>query len=453
MAQLSDTEGSYSPSSWWPHDSVLHGHDSLFDTQQINTPVPQTPLDALSEHENAVLESEKRRPRKRQRKLRSKLPLLREGEWDPDRRYDEEPPACVHYSIVWIVATNGKPKSKDTKRDLVLEPAAYWRLFLRPCLDKLVEQKYGHIRSVRAVETGVIVSTTARGEPDLTLRFDGLDIDWTDINSQLTDWSGLLEDGKKLQVELTFHYDTPEQAALNTSVLRRHGTARQTPTARMHAERSGRLRGEEETEGRASIWVEVYRDRRCPTSCPKGPHCLIDDDPDRTHYKLYTHHLRRMVKFRMEEDGSQMEAEFLRDLKLELHQEAKIADERKRKARVTADNHVHEQFLARPSAVGPGGEHKPDGLLSPVVVTDQHDIAVHKYSLYLQSIYHNADCKEAIIAAEGHVQTRMLGSDQLHRKKDSQFLQDVGVPEGIADRWVARDIKLYQKQIVQQSQA
>jgi len=349
------------------------------------------------------------------------------------------------------VTLNGKSKSKDTKRNLVLEPAAYWRLFLHPCLEKLVQQKFGHIQDVRAVETSVIVSTTARGEPDLTLRFDGLDIGCTDINSQLTEWSGLYKEGKRLQVEFTLHYETPGEPVTGTSASRRPGLPRQTPSARMHAERSGRIRGEEETEGRASAWVDVYRERRCPTSCSKGPHCLIDDDPDKTHYKLYTHHLRRIVTFRIENDGSRTEAEFMRDLTLELHQEAKIADERKRKARARTCSHPQEQTVSRlsPSEMLPDNEHRSYDMLSPVIVDDQHDIAVHKYSLYLQSIYHNPDCKEAIIAAEGHVQKRMLGLDQLYRKKDSQFLQDLGVPEGVADRWVDQHIKLYQKRLLQ----
>lgn len=100
-----------------------------------------------------------------------------------------------NYSSVWIVTVNGKSKSKDTKRNLVLEPAAYWRLFPHPCLEQSVQQKLGRIQDVRTVETGVVVSTTARGEPDLTLRFDGLGTVCTDTNPQLTEWSGLHKEG------------------------------------------------------------------------------------------------------------------------------------------------------------------------------------------------------------------------------------------------------------------
>lgn len=240
MAEHSDTESTYSPSSWGRQESVWEDHNSLFDSQRISTPVPPTPIEVLSEHEHVVSTTEKR-PKKRPRKTRDQLPLLCEGEWEPDRPYNEEPPICVHYSIVWIVTLNGKSKSKDTKRNLVLEPAAYWRLFLHSCLEKLVQQKFGHIQDVRAVETSVIVSTTARGEPDLALRFDGLDIGCTDINSQLSEWSGLYKEGKRLQVEFTFHYETPDEPVTGTSGSRRPGLPRQTPSSRMHAERSGRI--------------------------------------------------------------------------------------------------------------------------------------------------------------------------------------------------------------------
>jgi len=443
---------------------VLQDHCSLFDIQPSCSPAAQAPLDIASEHENAGLGSEKRWPRKRPRQLQGKLPLLREEEWDRDRHYDEEPPVCVHYSIVWIVALDGKPKSKDTKRNLVVEPAVFWQIVLRSCLEQLVAKKFGHMQDTRAVETSVIVSTTARGEPDHTLRFDGLDIDWTDISSQLTEWSGVFQNGKRLQVELTFHYATSGASMTGTSISRRPGPTRQSATVRMLTERNDRLQAEAETEGRASVWTELYKERRCPTSCPKGPHCFVDDDPERTHYKLYTHHLRRIVQYRLEGDTFRTEAEFLNDLKQELYAEAKTAHDRKRKSRatslsmpapVTINNRFLEQSLLRSSSSAPAvpaDEHRPVPIVSPVIVTDQHDIAVRNYSLYLQSCYHSTACKAAVVAAEGHVQEHMLGLDQLHKEKNCQFLVDAGVPPGIARRWVCDDIKLYQRRVLQQKQ-
>ena len=174
----------------------------------------------------------------------------------------------------------------------MLEPVSFWQIVLRPRLERLIEKKTSHMQNVRAYETSVVVSVTARGEHDFINEFDGLDIDWADVSSQLIEWSILLQDGKKLRIDLTFHYRSPQEPAISTNVPRRSGRGRSSVTQQMLQERSARLQAEEETEGRASIWTEVYQMMRCLAGCPKGPHYFVNDDPDKTHYKLYTPHLR-----------------------------------------------------------------------------------------------------------------------------------------------------------------
>lgn len=76
----------------------------------------------------------------------------------------------------------------------------------------------------------------------------GVDIVWTDIDARLVEWSGQPEEGRKLQVELIFYYDSSDEPALSKGVPRRPGPARQTRVERMHTNRSGQLRAKEETE-------------------------------------------------------------------------------------------------------------------------------------------------------------------------------------------------------------
>ena len=51
----------------------------------------------------------------------------------------------------------------------------------------------------------MVVSVTARSEPDLTKQFE-LEIDWRVVEKQLVQWSNFFQDGKKLRVEITFNY-------------------------------------------------------------------------------------------------------------------------------------------------------------------------------------------------------------------------------------------------------
>ena len=450
MQDSNHTETSYSPSLWAAQDSGVQDYGSPFDIDRINSPFAGTPLNAQVE-QNAF-ESAIERPnlRKRRQTPRKRLPLLRLEDWDRERVYDEDPPICVHYFVEWTVFLNDKKISKNSERNVVLEPASFWHVVLRPRLDRLVEKKINNMQKVRASEGSVVASVTARGVHDFTNEFDGLDIDWTDISSQLIEWSILFQDGKQLRVELIFHYRSLDEPV--SVALERSGRGRSSVTQQMHRERNARLQAEEESEGRVSVWTEVYQLMRCPVACPRGPHCLVDDDPEKTHYKLYTHHLRQLVKHKLGGGKLESHADVPNIVREELYAEAEKAVARKRKSHpdspnrpvpVTINNHFSEQSnTAMSSMTRTANEHRSAGLQSPVFVTDHHDTAVQKYSKWLQSRYHGSVYKEAIAAAERIVQERMLGLDHIHEDRKWQFLEDEGIPVGIARRFVS-DIKLY----------
>jgi hypothetical protein len=66
------------------------------------------------------------------------LPL---AEWDEYNSYEEDIPSPLRYSIEWKVTVNNRVVAKDTEQDLVLVPAAYWHMYLKPKVEKLSSRK------------------------------------------------------------------------------------------------------------------------------------------------------------------------------------------------------------------------------------------------------------------------------------------------------------------------
>ena len=107
----------------------------------------------------------------------NRLGFLPLAEWDEYNSYEEDIPSRLRYSIEWKVAVNNRVVAKDTEQDIVLVPAAYWHIYLKPKVEKLSSKKVAHDRHVEYDDTRVIVSVNDRSERDLTKRFDSIDID------------------------------------------------------------------------------------------------------------------------------------------------------------------------------------------------------------------------------------------------------------------------------------
>jgi hypothetical protein len=166
-----------------------------------------------------------------------KLATVQLEGWDENGAYDEDPPRCLHYSIEWKVTLNGKIISKDTETNLVLSLAPYWRQFLQPRLQKLLQKKLGN-SSAKADDTSVVVSVTGRSERDLTKRFEELDIDWSIVERQLVQWSDLFRAGKKLRVDLLFNYVETCELLAGPSSTRGGRRGGSSATKRMLTERA-----------------------------------------------------------------------------------------------------------------------------------------------------------------------------------------------------------------------
>ena len=67
----------------------------------------------------------------------SRLGFLPLAKWDEYNSYEEVTPSRLRYSVEWKVAVNNRVVAKYTEQDLVLVPAAYWHMYLKPKVEKL----------------------------------------------------------------------------------------------------------------------------------------------------------------------------------------------------------------------------------------------------------------------------------------------------------------------------
>ena len=197
------------------------------------------------------------------------------SEWDEEKTYNEQPPTCLHYSMEWKLRVNSREVSTETEQDLVLEPASYWRLFLKSKLEEIVLRKIpAKKRDLKSEDIKVVMTVLRqRLESPVTRNFEETNIDWSIVETQLRNWGHLFLAGKKLRVTISFNYnyvETSQSSAVSRGIIQR-GSA----TRRRLTELSTQLDMEEELTGRPAIWKDVYEIMRCPGApCDKGPHLV-----------------------------------------------------------------------------------------------------------------------------------------------------------------------------------
>ncbi|KAG9196829.1 hypothetical protein G6514_003942 [Epicoccum nigrum] len=316
------------------------------------------------------------------------------AEWDEYNSYDEDTPSRIRYTIEWKVAVNNKVISKDTEQDIVLAPAVYWRMYLQPKVEKLVDKKLSQGRQVEYDDTSVMASVNDRSERDLCKWYDDMHVDWPVVERQLLRWAELFRSGKKLRVDLSFNYiESPSATSATTSRGQGRGSS---ATQRVLADRASQLDAEE-SGGVPSIWRDVYALMRCPgPPCNLGPHCWRDPF-GKKHYRLRAHHLKTLIELVQHGYALNSHDDVPEDVRSQLYAEEQQRQERRSTAAAAATpgfppititnvmpSPSHGSSLTTSASATPTSE-KPLSASVCLNIPGPRDVAVVAYSEWQQS--------------------------------------------------------------------
>ncbi|GCB27611.1 hypothetical protein AAWM_10496 [Aspergillus awamori] len=350
----------------------------------------------------------------------------------------------VRYSIEWRVTLNNRVVAKDTEQDLGLDPNSYWSGIEQKAED-LLRRKIARNRRVRLDDTTVVVSVNDRSQRDLVKRFEKTDVDWTCIQKQLTMWENLFQQGKRLRLCISINYldsDQPSNGADKrgqTSVTRRMLHARD---AEIDAE---------QVSGRPSAWRDVYRVMRCPGSpCRLESQYCWQDPVGKKHYKLRTHHLRKLVRY-VEQEGGVIECHD--DVPDNIREQLYAEEQQRLEQRQKVPGHpasgspfpININVLPTPPprsmAISPPAAAEPPALnssppSSSINVPGPLEVAVENYAAWQLSRVNTESFKDNIIKARDIALNNCLDLKQIYQDQDPGFFINQGVKLGAARRFV-----------------
>jgi hypothetical protein len=142
----------------------------------------------------------------------------------------------MHYIMEWKLTLNKRVVAKQTEDDLVLAPSDFWNEELSSKIADIVKSSGKPCNDA----TTIVISVNDRSEPDITKRFEELQIDWPIVENKLQAWSHLLRIGKRLRISVSLNYVESGKTAR---------TAGRGATATQLAERNARLDAEQVVSG------------------------------------------------------------------------------------------------------------------------------------------------------------------------------------------------------------
>lgn len=374
----------------------------------------------------------------------NQIQLLQLGEWEEGRLYDELPPTCIHYSIVWKITLNNKTIRKNTEQDLVLAPRFHWRLFLEPKLKELVGKKFGR-KCVELDDTTLVVSVNHRNQPDLTLSCDKTEIDWPAVEKQLLVWGDLFRAGKRLTLNMSFNYTEGNYAPRSCPRgADKRGTS--SATQLMLFERQADINTHGQATGKPPIWDHVYSLMRCSSgACELGPHCWRDPI-SKKHIKLTVQNLRALVSYAEEGGVLKTHDDVPESIREKLYIQEQQRLERQKGGTQSTNGYPPinitnvlpaQSSLSVPTTPTPMpttglGIAPPDFLEIPGL----RDLAVAEYSDWQQSQVNDEKLKAEFRKARDTALEDGLDLVQIHEDQDPGFFIRNGIKRGIARRFV-----------------
>ncbi|GFN21441.1 uncharacterized protein AtWU_11250 [Aspergillus tubingensis] len=369
---------------------------------------------------------------------------IRDTEWDIAGIDGGEQYLMVRYSIEWRVTLNNRVVAKDTEQDLGLDPHSYWSGIKQKAED-LLRRKIARNRRVRLDDTTVVVSVNDRSQRDLVKRFEKTDVDWTAIQKQLTIWENLFQQGKRLRLCISINYLDSEQPSNGadkrgqTSVTRRMLHARD---AEIDAE---------QVSGQPSAWRDVYRVMRCPGSpCRLESQYCWQDPVGKKHYRLRTHHLRKLVRY-VEQEGGVIEShddvpdnirgQLYAEEQQRLEQRQKVPGHPASGSPFPININVLPTPPPRSMTISPPAAAEPPALSSSppsssINVPGPLEVAVENYAAWQLSRVNTESFKDNIIKARDIALNNCLDLKQIYQDQDPGFFINQGVKLGAARRFV-----------------
>ncbi|KAH6871327.1 hypothetical protein B0T10DRAFT_523109 [Thelonectria olida] len=173
-------------------------------------------LDNHSQLESQPTRSRNVPSQSQRRPAQSVLPFVPYDDWVPDQSYIEHPPSCIRYVLEWKFTFNNRSIAKQTEEGLVVAPSDFWDEELSAKIEEIAKSTS---KPCRADSTTVVMSVNDRSEPDITKRFNKLQIDWSIVERQLQAWSPLLRIGKRLKINVAFKYVESGKTAATAAQL------------------------------------------------------------------------------------------------------------------------------------------------------------------------------------------------------------------------------------------
>ncbi|KAH5617613.1 hypothetical protein HBI23_252390 [Parastagonospora nodorum] len=369
----------------------------------------------------------------------AKLELLEWSEWDQTKAYDECPPTCLHYSIVWKVNLNNKLICKDTDQDLVLAPQYHWSFILRSKLRRLVQKKLSKHGRITCDDVNVVVKNTGRSERPLVRRFDETVIDWATVERQLVEWGELFRAGKKLIVEMTFNYLAEDHGALAFLGKKASKQGSGSATRRMLAERAVAIDAEQEATGQPPAWKGVYETMRCPgPPCPRGPYCWQDPN-GKKHHPLKTRELQALVLHVQRGNALETHDDVPDDIRQQLYAAERQQYARHHKAADKSDSKL-PSIVIKNVLPGSHSENVTLSALPPLsrrlVIPGFCDTAVEEYSEWQMTRVKRDDLREGVRRIRDMALKEGLDLVQIHQDQDPDYFIKDDIQAGVAKRFV-----------------
>jgi hypothetical protein len=241
----------------------------------------------------------------------------------------------------------------------------------------------------------------------------------------------------------------PEPAGLK----KRGKRGRSSATQQMLSERADFLDTDDESPEQPSVWRDIYNLMRCPgPPYHLGPHCWRDP-VGKKHYKLKTHHFRRLIRYAEQGHPIRTHDDVPEDIRDELYAEEHQRLEKRQAASTKSPpsmapinitnvlpGNSPQASVPASYAGAPPSMQLPDSLpADPLDIPGLRDTAVREYSEWQQSRVGDKLLKDEFQKACDAILMEGLDLELVHEDQDTEYLVRNGVKRGIARRFV-RDI-------------